>query len=346
MSARSIKLIFIIASGFGLLSFIRRWFDELANAGNALWQAILLDEISATWSAAVLLIPVISSIQHKPPWRWPKWLIYIPVAVLFAIAHTGSIYLIRAFLYPIFGFGTYVYGDLGYRFIMEAPIQMMVFSSIMLIMYVIHQGQIARQAERLRTRLAQNQLQALQLQLAPHFLFNTLNTISNTVYESPQRADQLIGRLANMLRKILSNGDANTITLAEEMELVSEYIEVQRYRFEDRVFFTSNVQESHLQLQLPALILQPLIENIFKHGHSDNGDIHVSLTSQSQHNKLIITIEDQGAGLSQSPPFEKGIGLNNVSKRLQLMYGDEAHVQLSPGTQKGTRATLEIPQCV
>lgn len=345
MNIIRIKITFLIATVFGLLTFIRRLFDELATDGDDIWQAILLDELSATWLAAVLLLPVISKTFSNPPWQWPKWLLYIPYAILFALTHTICIYFSRVILYPLLGLGSYQYCDIALRFIMEAPVQLMIFGTVMLILYVIYQGEHARRTEHLRTLLAKNQMQALQHQLAPHFLFNILNTISNKVFESPKKADQLIGQLADLLREVLSNSQETIISFDKELELAIKYIDLQKYRFENRVTFKTDIDSPCLESKIPALTLQPLIENIFKHGQSAEGHINILITAKHDENKLLITIKDNGPGLSGGSPIIEGIGISNVRKRLHLIFGNKANIDMRSDAEIGTVVTLELPKC-
>lgn len=346
MTALHFKMALGIAAIIGLLNFIRAWFGALASGSSRSPLALAFDEFGAALFAVALLLPVIRLTLTHPPWRWPHWLIYIPIALLFAGCHTLLMYLSRTLLYPVFGFGPYDYGDLSYRFIMEAPVQLMIFFAVMAVMFLLHQSERARQADRLRAQLASAHLERLRLQLAPHFLFNTLNTISATVYESAQRADDLIGRLGEMLRRIIAADAHSMTTLDDEIEMLEQYIAIQSARFEQPVQLTVNSPADHAGSTLPSMILQPLVENVFKHAQDRQGHIDMRLSSRLEGGDLLLCLSDRGACPVNPETLTEGIGLQNVRERLALMYAEEASFDIAPNSQdtEGSTVMLRIPQ--
>ena len=343
---RTTRHLFLIATFIGGLLFVRKWFDVLANQSDLPWSKILLDEMGAAWCAALLLWPVIVAAKRWTPWRWPTILIYLAMGGFFAIAHTMSLWITRSALYPLLGFGSYDYGSLPHRFVMEAPAQLMAFLGTLMGLYLMRQVRQARLSEALQGQLAQSQLEGLRLQLAPHFLFNALNTISSTVYESPEQADRLIGRLSNLLRRMLSN-DANALVpLSAELNMVREYVDLQSARFEHETELHFEVPEAHLDFSLPSMILQPLVENAFKHGLNERGALSLSVSTDVVDDRWVVRLSDNGHRPLPDPLID-GVGLNHVRQRLSLTHGSEASFMIR-SVMKGNRvlgheAVMELP---
>lgn len=177
------------------------------------------------------------------------------------------------------------------------------------------------EAERMRARLADAQLRALQMQLHPHFLFNTLNSIAGLLDDDPQAARLMTERLERFLRISLTLGDAQEVPLREELGFVMNYLEIQRARFGDRLRIETAIDESATNALVPALVLQPLVENAVKHGiapKKGHGAICIRATTDAQ--MLHLTIEDDGAGLA-GDILHPGLGMSNTRARLEQLYG-------------------------
>lgn len=177
------------------------------------------------------------------------------------------------------------------------------------------------EAERMRARLADAQLRALQMQLHPHFLFNTLNSIAGLLDDDPQAARLMTERLERFLRISLTLGDSQEVPLREELGFVMNYLEIQRARFGDRLRIETAIDESATGALVPALVLQPLVENAVKHGiapKKGHGAICIRATTQGQ--MLHLLIEDDGAGLA-GDILHPGLGMSNTRARLEQLYG-------------------------
>jgi len=198
---------------------------------------------------------------------------------------------------------------------------------------------------RLETQVAQAEVQALKMQLQPHFLFNTLHAISSLMDEDIAQSRKMLARLSELLRMTLDNIGIQKAALRQELDFLKKYLEIEQTRFSDRLKVHYNVQSETYNAMLPALILQPLVENAVKHGIAPlarGGDIFIDIRLMNE--MLQITVRDNGNGTSDSEVKEsrKGVGLNNVQKRLAQMYGSRASFT-AEGSAEGFIVNIEIP---
>ncbi len=204
------------------------------------------------------------------------------------------------------------------------------------------------QAERLRTELVQSQLEALKMQLHPHFLFNTLHSISALLNKDVGAARSMITRLGDFLRLTLENVGTQEVTLQQEMEFLNSYLEIERVRFRDRLTTLVNVDPQMLDVPVPNLILQPIVENAMRHAiatHSSCGRIEI--TAAPRNGALRIEVKDNGPGLSVDQDgihLRKGVGLANTRARLERLYGADHLLELTNDPAGGLIVTLEIPR--
>jgi two-component system, LytTR family, sensor kinase len=204
----------------------------------------------------------------------------------------------------------------------------------------MYQQQRIASAE-LEGRLTEARLDALRLQVHPHFLFNTLNAISAFVDADPERARRMIARLGELLRRTLDSGSAAELPLSRELELLSPYLDIQRIRFGDRLSIDIDVPNAAGEALIPTLMLQPLVENAVEHGVSRRSDgARVRLTALRQGDRLRLKISDNGPGPANRSGG--GIGLANTRARLNGLYGSAARLELA-GTPEGTVVGIELP---
>jgi len=177
------------------------------------------------------------------------------------------------------------------------------------------------QTSQLEALLAQTRLQMLSMQLQPHFLFNTLNTIAELVHQQPEAAERMIGDLSHLLRETLHAGLVDRVPLSQELALLDRYVEIQRARFGDRLRVTTIADEAARSAMVPSLLLQPLVENAIKHGIGARaGAGHIEIVARSDGDRLLIEIRDDGRGIGSGVTRE-GVGLGNCRSRLQTLYG-------------------------
>lgn len=191
-------------------------------------------------------------------------------------------------------------------------------------------------------------LRALQSQLQPHFLFNTLNSISALVVDGRlDAAISMISRLSDFLRISLQTSDTPQIPVASEMEFIRHYLDIQKIRFGDRLTFRLDVAPAALSALVPTLLLQPLVENAVQHGilpHKEGGS--VTITIHTDAGTLKLRIEDDGPGFRDSPAPQFGVGLSNTAMRLDELYGDQAKLVVGRGAVCGVVVSIELPLVV
>jgi two-component system LytT family sensor kinase len=196
-------------------------------------------------------------------------------------------------------------------------------------------------AAQLERRLTEARLEALRLQLHPHFLFNTLNAISAFVEVDPERARRMIARLGELLRRTLDGGAAAELPLSRELDLLVPYLEIQRIRFGDRLSIELDVLDGAGDALIPALMLQPLVENAVEHGVKRTVDgARVRLSAKRSGDRLRLEIADNGPGPTGGGA---GVGLANTLARLSELYGDAHSFELRPVATGGTIVTIELP---
>ena len=204
----------------------------------------------------------------------------------------------------------------------------------------------ARDREQLEARLARAQLQTLKLQLQPHFLFNTLNTITALIGVDPRVAERMVSGLSELLRLSLRNAGEQEVPLSRELELLEHYVEIQQIRFRDRLTVTLEVDPDTMQALVPNFILQPLVENAIRHGIGPRAAPgHVDVQAYRENGSLHLRVADNGVGARtrRSEPSGEGIGLGNTKARLQHLYGSDHAFSAQGGTHGGFVVDIVIP---
>jgi two-component system LytT family sensor kinase len=198
-------------------------------------------------------------------------------------------------------------------------------------------------ASQLEASLADARLQLLKMQLQPHFLFNTLNTIAELVHENPSEAERMIAGLGTLLRETLEGGLTDLVPLAKELELLERYVAIQRVRFGDRLRVTIDVPNDARQALVPSLVLQPLIENAIKYGLAARlGAGAIGVRAERRGEALTIEVADDGQGFAPGE-MREGVGLGNTRARLAELYGNHQKCEVMSAAGAGTRVQLTMP---
>ena len=198
-------------------------------------------------------------------------------------------------------------------------------------------------AAELRTRLAEANLQALQRQLHPHFLFNTLNTISALMHRDTEAADSMLERLSDLLRLTLDRVGTQHVSLNDELDFLRKYLEIEKTRFGERLQVHIEVELDTLDAAVPNLVLQPLVENALRHGIGPKiGGGRVDISARRDGGDLWLEVRDNGVGLSEDA-FHKGVGLTNTRSRLQHLYGDRHRFECNAPPGGGLLVIVVIP---
>jgi len=257
---------------------------------------------------------------------------------------------------------------LGYPNVARSPTLLTFYRNSAFSIYYIHQGltiywttlvvahalhyyrglrEGEARAANLAAQLAQAQLQALKMQIHPHFLFNTLNSISALLHKDVELADRMIARLGDFLRLTLKRSDAQTIDFAQELEFLKCYLDIEHTRFQDRLTIETEVEPQALEVMVPNLILQPIMENAIRHGIArQTVPGRITIRAFKKSDRLIMQVEDNGPGLSrnQNPNGTlSGIGLSNTRARLEQFYGADYGLEIVDSAPCGVIVTLDIP---
>jgi two-component system LytT family sensor kinase len=204
-----------------------------------------------------------------------------------------------------------------------------------------------RRAIELEAHLAQAQLQLLRMQINPHFLFNTLNAISTLVHTSPYLADEMITDLSELFRFSLESSNDQEIPLSLELELLRRYLSIEQRRFGQRLEIVLNVDQEILNILVPPLILQPIVENAIRHGiESQTGFGRIAIYAGRNGNQVQLSVSDNGKKSFSSSIGESkrhGIGLANTRARLQQLYGKDQSFSIVTGDLGGWTVEIKIP---
>ena len=205
-------------------------------------------------------------------------------------------------------------------------------------------AQLELEAARLETQLAQAQLDALRAQLHPHFLFNTLNTVSVLMQEDVAAANRTLVRLSELLRLTLRSTDAHEVPLKQELEFLRSYLEIEQTRFQNRLRVRMDIDPAALDAQVPNLLLQPLVENAIRHGIAQRVEAGtVEIRAARRNGAVELCVRDDGAGVRGDEQCGSGIGLANTRARLAKLYGDAHRFELAPAEGGGLAVTISIP---
>ena len=351
-------LLFVIATGFGVSStFQAYWMDRLSPEHSMLHPIPRLLALNLVyWYIPALLAPVIMAFALRHPVdrvRWPRQvLVHVGGALTYSVAHTTVMMGLRAMLLLRTGLPPEYTTWWRYtllQYLTQLDWLLMTYLFLIGVAYALEyrresEGR-ALNAAQLETRLVEAQLQALQRQLHPHFLFNTLNTISGLIRTDVHAADVMIDQLGDLLRMTLHTSSTQEVALKDELDVLQKYVEIEQTRFGNRLHVNLHVQPETLDAQVPNLLLQPLVENAIRHGIAPNARpgwiaIHAERTGP----QLTIQIRDSGDGL---PPdrlmaLNRGVGLENTRARLDHLYRSAYQFTFS-NLERGFCVTVRIP---
>ena len=225
-------------------------------------------------------------------------------------------------------------------------LDLLAYGSLAGLAHAVHFSKRYRERERralfLESNLTKARLNALQAQLQPHFLFNTLNAIATLLRRDPKAAEVTLTSLSELLRLALSRSNEQEIPLREEMEFLERYLEIQQTRFGDRLRFEQQVDPAALDCLVPTLMLQPLVENAIRHGLEPSPNPGcVRVQAQRTGEKLSLSVEDDGVGLGAE--VRDGVGLSNLRARLEALYGADQQMHVRARPQGGVAVRIEIP---
>jgi two-component system, LytTR family, sensor kinase len=309
------------------------------------------------WILWATMAPLVFHITRRFPLEREAWfanaLIHVVAGLALAITHRVVYLPICWLLYVDAYQKSPTLLDL-YRtdLLFNLPTGLMSYGTFLLVSNVIdyyERYEAGRSRElQLETQLAQAELQALRMQLHPHFLFNTLNSISALQLTNADAAVQMTARLGDFLRMTLDSAGTQEVSLRQEMEFLRCYLEIEKIRFHDRMNVTMEIEPEALDVRVPNLILQPLVENAIKYTvllQASSG--HIQIRAQRVNGFLRMQVEDDGIGLQLPPDGNRatrgGVGIANTQARLKQLYGKNHRFELADAPVSGVIVTLEIP---
>ena len=313
--------------------------------------------IQMTWAYLfAFATPLVLWAAARLPIERSNWirsaLLHIPISIVLSVALTalGRVLIWLRFSYPM---GRPLTLESVTRFVIGNFSEAIgIYLLIALTSYAFSYYRRYREGQlrtlQLEAQLSQAQLQALKMQLHPHFLFNTLHSISALLNKDVAAARKMITRLGDFLRLTLENSGSQEVTLQQEMDFLSCYLEIERIRFQNRLVTRMDLGEHTLAAKVPNLILQPIVENAIRHGIAPRSTPGLIEIEAKQHNgTLRIQVRDNGPGLSEHRTseilFKKGLGLANTENRLKRLYGAAHLFDLRNNPDGGLIVTLEIP---
>lgn len=296
-------------------------------------------------ATAIVAIPLIYLAWNRPflgaaPYR------AIPLYVLAIAAVTVARFALFVPLHNRF-FGTTwsILQDTLQQFIPEFLALAGIVTLVWALRYYRDSQQREVEAVRLTGELAEARLRALQAQIHPHFLFNTLNGVSALMHRDVPKAEEMLARLCDLLRLTLYRTMGGEIPFSEELDILQRYADVMEMRFPARVKLRIDVPSELRQMLVPPLILQPLLENVLRHGVDEMGKaVEVRVSASKTDGLLTIRMADDGRGLADGGPPLLGIGLGNTQRRLHTVYGKGATLTIGSAAAAGTEVVITIPE--
>lgn len=236
-------------------------------------------------------------------------------------------------------------------FVYVLDLNFLIYFAMIFIIYTYYYLRQVKEAEKrhskLESQLMNTRMRMLSSQLQPHFLFNTLNSIAVLTDLDSNKAKDTIADLSDFLREILYHSDRNRISLDEELRILEYYLNILNVRFSDHLSIEKEIDESLLLKKIPAMLLQPMIENSIKHGYSyDHTDLHILIKIREERGNLIIRVENDGEPLKLTPKelLEKGVGLRNIDDRLRNLYKEKYVFEIrNRADGKGVETLVKIP---
>ena len=276
----------------------------------------LLRRVHVDWQVILLLAPIgLELLRQALGARWNQRLFYLP---------PGSVWPMTAVL-------------VATVLAVATPIK------------IWNNARIEHRLQEQEKLLLAAKIEALASQINPHFLFNTLASISSLVRTQPETARMLITKLSGLLRRLMRSTN-HFVTLREELASVDEYLAIEVVRFGPQLRVEKEISDDTLDIVVPSMILQPLVENSIKHGLARKvGGGRITIRTARREGHAVIEVLDDGLGMSEerlSRAFGNGIGLNNVNERLRTIYGASYHLKLTSSPGRGTCASLDIPEIV
>lgn len=340
----------IIGLAFGGQTYFTARLGERPISWRDAYSAQLI--FTTLWALAT---PAVLWIAARLPVDQRSWRRSVPLHLLFSIVlaiYAGGLFHVFYFLLNSWGIRPFVFTYTVRSVINNASENIGIYALILFLQHAVayynrfREGEL--RASKLKAQLAQAQVEALKMQLHPHFLFNTLHSISSLIHKDSEAADRMIARLGDFLRLTLENSGKQEVKLEEELEFLKCYLEIEQVRFYDRLATDFFIEPQTLDLMVPNLILQPIVENAIRHGIAPRSSPgRIEIRAEQDNGRLSIQVKDNGPGLKLAASGEgvrrEGLGLANTRARLRQHYGDQHRFDILSEPSGGMIVRLEIP---
>lgn len=329
------------------LSFAGQFYSATAQLGlEVTWRQAVSYALGDWYVFALLSIPAIQ-LARRFHFESGKWVPSLVVHACGSIAFSFAYMVLRA------GIGSWQSGA-GFAEAFKPLLakswffNLLVYGVIVVVTYAFEYYWRYRERElralELEKRLAQAKLLALQMQLNPHFLFNTLHSISSLMHKDIEAADRMIVRLSDLLRAALDSSNTQEVELQQELTFLRRYLEIEQTRLGDRLTVKMDIAPDTLRARVPNLILQPLVENAIRHGIEPWARPgRIELRAQRKDGTLALEVSDNGTGIREGEEVDEGVGLSNTRARLRGLYGDAHRFELRAATGGGLLIQMIIP---
>lgn len=339
----------IVSVGYTAIYGVSRW--TLRPDTTAIFPYLVLMNL-AMWTGFALWTPTIFWLGRRFRFDRHTWkraiAVHVPASLLITATHLSLVGMLRFYLQGLRGGSPDLTDTILDAFFRTFDQVLPVYWALIGLQHAMDYYGQARAREvrsaRLETRLMESQLQALQQQLHPHFLFNTLHAISTLVHRDPEKADLMIERLSELLRITLHKVGQQEVELAEELEYLHAYLDIEQVHFGDRLRIEYRIDAGAMDALVPTLILQPLVENSIRHGLEPMvrpGTLTIEV--QADGDTLWVRVRDDGAGLPKNWKRREGVGLSNTRSRIDRLYGEQAALTVRDNPGGGVLVDIYIP---
>ncbi len=352
-----VKLILLLAAFYTLfnlvyiakLAYMRAYmFQEIMES----WHDIIFHNLLIDWIIVVTYMTLIAISTKRLLNKNYSWIRIFLLHTLFSIL----IGFVIRFFFDLHGIllGRMTFADYSLkssldRMIYVIDLNFLIYFAMIFIIYTYYYLKQVKEAEKQKTQLesqlVNTRMKMLSSQLQPHFLFNTLNSISALVEMDAKKAQDTIADLSDLLREILYSGENYKVSLRKELRMLDYYLNILTLRFSDHLVVEKQIDESLLDRLVPSLILQPIIENSVKHGYSyHNIHLTIEINIFREKNYLVLSIYNNGKPLTekQEALLNKGVGISNIRDRLFTLYGEKARFQIL-NKEVGVETVIKIP---
>ncbi len=358
-SARIVGIAVVICSVIGLLEATQVYFMS-ARAGRPLSWTRSVGATMPSWFVLAAMVPFVVAVARRFPLETLRRPSTVIAHVLAAVAYSLLNLALSGWISDFVLYDGVAVGFLQnlWRLIAQYfTVVLVQYFSVVGVYYAFMYNKRYREKERaaaelalrtsqLEASLSRANLEALRMQLNPHFLFNTLNTVSVLALKGEkQRVSRMLSRLSDLLRLSLEN-DRQTLSLKEELEFLDRYMEIEQVRFKDRLSVSIDVDPAAYDAEVPSLLLQPIVENAVKYGFSQTiGPGEISITARIDGDFVEITVTDTGPGMPESRVHGSGtgVGLANTRARLEQLYGRNYTLELSNRPEGGAHVRVRFP---